>query len=50
METMILFCVNLNRLGYFSEQKYLFGNFPACSAVQSPVFESALGRSCREKY
>lgn len=48
METMILFCVNLNRLEYFSEENYLFGNFPARSAVEPTVFGSALGASCRK--
>lgn len=51
METMILgFCVNLNRLGYFSEENYLCGNFPAHSAVEPTVFVSALGTSCRGEY
>lgn len=45
METTVLFCVNLNRLGYFSEKNYLFGNFPAHSAVEPAVFVSALGAS-----
>lgn len=50
METAILFCVNLNGLGYFSEEKQLFGNFPAHSAVEPAVFVSALGTTCRKKY
>lgn len=48
METTILFCVNLNGLGYFSEENYLSGNFPVHSAVEPAIFVSALGRSCSE--
>lgn len=50
METKTLFCVNLNRLGYFSEENYFFGSTPADSAFEPAVFVSALGTSCREKH
>lgn len=46
METTILFCVNLNGLGYFSEESYLSGNVPVHSAVEPAIFVSALGTSC----